>query len=993
MGDTANVNSGSILCAPPIMFGGTLNWAGGSLLGGITIASNGVANLKGSSAKSLYGSLTNGGTINWSGGTINLYNNGSNYLGSIYNQSGALFDIQSDNDLNAFLGPETIQNSGTFRKSAGAGTTSISPEFNSTGSVIVQNGVLRFYGGGKLGGTFNAAAGDAIQLVGGSFVPDGLPVFTGAGTKQMIGGSLTLSNDIVPGLELAGGNLYLAPTFQGGSITNLTLPRMTLLSTNEVSGVLNWTSGMIATPMTVRSNAIMNVVGTGAKYLCGPLNNAGAIHWSGGDINVYNNGTICNGAINNQAGGLFDIQGDNNLNALVGPETLNNFGVLRKSAGSGTTIYSRVVNYGHIEVLNGTLDVAGSYSQTNASLSFRILNAASYGRLVFHSTFGMDGAFQAQIAGSFQPILGEQFTFITYPSRAGSFATIETPPGTIWQSVYGPTGFSLLATFLAGPPAILSGPRGTNASIGDDVRFCVTAAGTPPLFYQWRHNGINIPGGTNTCLFLTNVQLTNGGSYDVIVLANGGETILSEPALLLINVPSLAAGDNFAQRVLIEGSSGLAAGSNEFATVEAGEPIPAGKPGGKSVWYTWQAPAKGIVTFSTVGSSFDTLLGVYKGSAVNALSTLAGDDDSGGSFSSLVRVNVQAGVFYQIQVDGFLGASGNYILSWNFQERAEELPVILINPESQTVGLGGSCTFEVTVQEQPFALSYRWFLNGQQLLNATNQSLIVSNVQFANLGSYYVRVTAGNQQANSVPASLQINQTGESIQPVLAYDKFGDALISTNLLALGAPGSTGGFRGVPKASSLARGYTGSQIFSTVGATTDPTEPPFCGAVGGASTWVKLLAEETGTVFLNTDGSSFDTLLAIYSRSANGTLQMLACDNNSGTNGKTSSLNIPVQGGTTNFIVIDGVNGAMGTLVLNYSLVTKPQLVSLGKTLAGAYHLQVIGHAGMKFNLQQSSNMVNWSNLLTTNSLISTFDFIDLQSIVQPRRFYRANMLP
>jgi hypothetical protein len=74
------------------------------------------------------------------------------------------------------------------------------------------------------------------------------------------------------------------------------------------------------------------------------------VHWSGGDIKVYNNRAICNGANNNQAGGLFDIQGDNNLKALVGPGAFNNYGIL-KSAGSGTTIYNRVVKNGLIEVL------------------------------------------------------------------------------------------------------------------------------------------------------------------------------------------------------------------------------------------------------------------------------------------------------------------------------------------------------------------------------------------------------------------------------------------------------------------------------------------------------------------------------------------------------------------------------------------------------------------------------------------------------------------
>jgi hypothetical protein len=40
------------------------------------------------------------------------------------------------------------------------------------------------------------------------------------------------------------------------------------------------------------------------------------------------------------------------------------------------------------------------------------------------------------------------------------------------------------------------------------------------------------------------------------------------------------------------------------------EPDHDGNPGGKSVWWTWVAPANGLVTVSTQGSTFDTVLAV-----------------------------------------------------------------------------------------------------------------------------------------------------------------------------------------------------------------------------------------------------------------------------------------------------------------------------------------------------------------------------------------------
>ena len=71
------------------------------------------------------------------------------------------------------------------------------------------------------------------------------------------------------------------------------------------------------------------------------------------------------------------------------------------------------------------------------------------------------------------------------------------------------------------------------------------------------------------------------------------------------------------------------------------------------------------MTFSTVGSNFDTVLGVYAGSSVNALTTIASnDDDPNGGVTSRVSFSVVSGTQYQIAVDGFNGVSGNVVLNW-----------------------------------------------------------------------------------------------------------------------------------------------------------------------------------------------------------------------------------------------------------------------------------------------------------------------------------------
>src|SRR6185503_11744262 len=108
---------------------------------------------------------------------------------------------------------------------------------------------------------------------------------------------------------------------------------------------------------------------------------------------------------------------------------------------------------------------------------------------------------------------------------------------------------------------------------------------------------------------------------------------------------------------VIAGNSGTVSGSNLAATKEVNEPNHAGDPGGKSVWYRWVAPSAGAWQFTTIGSGLDTVLAVYTGANVGALTLIAsGDDASGGTNSRLSFVAV-AGSTYHIAVDGFRSQS------------------------------------------------------------------------------------------------------------------------------------------------------------------------------------------------------------------------------------------------------------------------------------------------------------------------------------------------
>src|SRR5207249_6123922 len=98
---------------------------------------------------------------------------------------------------------------------------------------------------------------------------------------------------------------------------------------------------------------------------------------------------------------------------------------------------------------------------------------------------------------------------------------------------------------------------------------------------------------------------------------------------------------NPAVTIAIRGGN-LTAGCNVGAWSEVGERSDSITSGGAltgTVWWTWTAPCTFSVTsptsfIDTIGSNFDTVLGVFTGSSVNALTRFASDGDSGGSLTS-----------------------------------------------------------------------------------------------------------------------------------------------------------------------------------------------------------------------------------------------------------------------------------------------------------------------------------------------------------------------
>jgi len=488
-----NLNSGSLFGSVTIASNAVLNWKDGLVGAGasLTVQSNGVANLLTSAPKYLDGPLTNSGTVLWTGGTFYIRNNNAGNLGSVMNRG--LWQMQGDLDLNQWFatGFEIFSDRGTFRKSGGTGIGSISVTLqNQFGTVDAQSGTLRFDRGTQLDGLFITSLGAVIQFNTGTFTYTALTQFTGAGQYQLIGGTLQGLLNYLPNLKLLGGNVGLSPNYQtNGTIVRLDLDGSTLIGSNAVTGLLNLNSGNVAGPtvvtgggtlnwlsgrfgqgasLLVQSNGVANLLGNGQKELGARMTNYGGVFWSGGTISIMNDASTYLGAVENQLGGLWEVQGDLSFVQWVA----NNFayfrnnGTLRKPVGAGTATMDVVFsNQGVIEQLSGIWTFGRNFSLTEGTVLFGLAGDSSFGRINLTGTASLAGKLAARLLNGYVPATNRTFQIMSYGVVAGTFTDysgLDVGSGRAFVPVYTATTLTLqtyATNSTANPtPIVLSNP-------------------------------------------------------------------------------------------------------------------------------------------------------------------------------------------------------------------------------------------------------------------------------------------------------------------------------------------------------------------------------------------------------------------------------------------------------------------------------------------------------------------------------------------------------
>ncbi|MCU0771230.1 MAG: immunoglobulin domain-containing protein [Verrucomicrobia bacterium] len=107
-------------------------------------------------------------------------------------------------------------------------------------------------------------------------------------------------------------------------------------------------------------------------------------------------------------------------------------------------------------------------------------------------------------------------------------------------SLWGIAGALLASTVGNGlgqalPFVISTQPSDQVVAEGGSTTFSVSGSGTQPLSFQWRRDGVDLLGATNSALFIQGVWLTNAGDYTVLV-SNAAGVVTSQAALLSVGL-------------------------------------------------------------------------------------------------------------------------------------------------------------------------------------------------------------------------------------------------------------------------------------------------------------------------------------------------------------------------------------------------------------------------------------------------------------------------
>ncbi|HLH55425.1 MAG TPA: choice-of-anchor tandem repeat GloVer-containing protein [Verrucomicrobiae bacterium] len=194
--------------------------------------------------------------------------------------------------------------------------------------------------------------------------------------------------------------------------------------------------------------------------------------------------------------------------------------------GSLTTLYS-------LNFTDGSYPAAGLVLGADGNF---------YGTTQQGGTGGFGTVFRITPDGTFSTLVEfDGFNDGAVPKRALTCG----PDGNLYgvTSSGGPGGAgTVFRLSFTGPPTITEQPKSQTGLTGEGTFFAPTVSGAFPMFFQWRKDGTNlldgmsVSGSTNRVLRLSNLQLSDAGTYSLMV-SNAAGTSTSIAVTLSVAAP------------------------------------------------------------------------------------------------------------------------------------------------------------------------------------------------------------------------------------------------------------------------------------------------------------------------------------------------------------------------------------------------------------------------------------------------------------------------
>jgi hypothetical protein len=506
----------------------------------------------------------------------------------------------------------------------------------------------------------------------------------------------------------------------------------------------------------------------------------------------------------------------------------------------------------------------------------------------------------------------------------------------------------------------VTGSSGYNPAIG------IYTDGDDPVDYDGLNDIVDDASATNGNSHVSSFTTSTVAdtTYYVQVDGQGTQGLAAQSGTFNFGLSEVVApsNDNFAQATTISGASGTKTGTNVGATVESNEDeFPGefdGNPSGETVWYKWTPTTSGTYSFDTLSSSttFNTELAVYTGHSLSTLDEVAQNDDySAATIKSRLVFQATGGTPYYIQIDGDDDGTdahdGTFVLSWGQPPGNDDFA----NATSVS-GLSGSTTgTNVDASEEDGEGEHGNAAGGASVWWVW-QAPANGQFEFDTHGSSFdttmsvvtgddVDDTASVGENNDVSGSdttskVSFSATGGTTY-YIAVDGDDGAEGSVDLNWSPLPPTNDAFssaQSLAAASSTAATVQG----SNVGATAESGEPAIAGHAATHTVWYKIVANGNSQIEFDTENSTFDTELGVFTGTAVGSLTpVVSNDDISGSDTK-SRVSFAATSGVTYYIAVDGKSGATGSIALNDEVpppdTTKPVVSSLapadGATVSG-----------------------------------------------------------